>query len=115
MRAIAAALSLILGVGFIAIASIGVARLPDAFQRMHAATKAGGIGASLVVFGVVLADSSASPITGALVMLSCCSLRSHPSCWPGMLSVAVEAGNDRGDPLGCARRPAVDDSAAPSP
>jgi multicomponent Na+:H+ antiporter subunit G len=42
------------GVAFITIASIGVARLSDVFQRMHAATKAGGIGTSLVVLGVLV-------------------------------------------------------------
>ena len=38
IRAVVATLLLVAGVSFIAIASIGVARLPDAFQRMHAAT-----------------------------------------------------------------------------
>ena len=42
------------GVIFLVLAGIGVARLPDAFQRMHASTKAGTLGASLVVVGVAL-------------------------------------------------------------
>lgn len=34
------------------IAAVGVARLPDAFLRMHAATKAGVVGAGLILIGV---------------------------------------------------------------
>ena len=53
IRPIMATLLLAAGVAFIAVAGLGVARLPDVFQRMHAATKAGGIGTSLVVLGVL--------------------------------------------------------------
>ena len=47
---------LFLGVGlvFITLAGLGVARLRDAFQRMHASTKAGTLGASLTVIGASL-------------------------------------------------------------
>lgn len=49
------ALGLILfGMSFICIAAYGVARLPDVFQRMHAATKAGGIGTTALVLGVLV-------------------------------------------------------------
>ena len=34
------------------VAAVGVARLPDAFLRMHAATKAGVVGAGLILIGV---------------------------------------------------------------
>ena len=69
IRTALAALLLALGVAFIAVAAIGVARLPDVFQRMHAATKAGGIGVSLVLLGVLVAGGVAGPITGALTIL----------------------------------------------
>ena len=69
IRAAAATVLLALGVGFITVASIGVARLPDVFQRMHAATKAGSIGASLVVLGVLVAGGVARPLTGVLTIL----------------------------------------------
>ncbi len=46
-----AALLLVLGAGIALIAAIGVARLPDAFLRMHAATKAGVVGAGLLLLG----------------------------------------------------------------
>ena len=69
IRTIMAMLLLVVGVAFIVIASIGVARLPDVFQRMHASTKAGGIGTSLVVLGVMVAGGIARPATGVLTIL----------------------------------------------
>lgn len=42
------------GIVFLVLAGVGVARLPDAFQRMHASTKAGTLGASFVVVGAAL-------------------------------------------------------------
>jgi multicomponent Na+:H+ antiporter subunit G len=69
IRPVVAAVLLAAGVAFIAIAGVGVARLPDVFQRMHAATKAGGIGTSLVVLGVLVAGGVARPVTGVLTIL----------------------------------------------
>ena len=62
IRTIMAMLLLVVGVAFIVIASIGVARLPDVFQRMHASTKAGGIGTSLVVIGVIFTRKEQPPV-----------------------------------------------------
>ncbi len=59
---------LVIGVMFVTIAAVGVARLPDVFQRMHAATKAGGIGVSLVVGGALVAGTS-KPLTGVLTIV----------------------------------------------
>lgn len=42
------------GVVFLFAAALGVLRFPDALQRMHAATKAGTVGAGLTVIGAVL-------------------------------------------------------------
>ena len=69
IRTIMAMLLLVVGVTFIVIASIGVARLPDVFQRMHASTKAGGIGTTLVVLGVMVAGGIARPSTGVMTIL----------------------------------------------
>ena len=47
------------GCAFFVAGSIGMLRLPDAFARLHAATKADNVGLGLVVFGLLLqADSS---------------------------------------------------------
>jgi multicomponent Na+:H+ antiporter subunit G len=102
IRAAVATLLLAAGVGFILIASIGVARLPDVFQRMHAATKAGGIGASLVVLGVLVAGGVAGPLTGALTivfMLLSLSVTSQLLARAAYLSGAPVEGLERGDPL----------------
>jgi multicomponent Na+:H+ antiporter subunit G len=102
MRPVIAALLLALGVAFISIAALGVARLPDVFQRMHAATKAGGIGASLVVLGVLVAGGVARPLTGGLTivfMLLTLSVASQLLARAAYMSGAPVQGLDRGDPL----------------
>ena len=102
MRAVIAAVLLAGGTAFITIASIGVARLPDVFQRMHAATKAGGIGASLVVLGVLVAGGVARPLTGALTilfMLLTLSVASQLLARAAYVSGAPIEGLERGDPL----------------
>jgi len=45
---------LLLGGFFALIAAIGVLRLPDVLTRMHASTKAGVLGSSLILIGVAL-------------------------------------------------------------
>lgn len=102
IRLVFAMLLLASGVAFITIASIGVARLPDVFQRMHAATKAGGIGTSLVVLGVLVAGGVARPLTGVLTivfMLLSLSVASQLLARAAYLSGAPLEGIDRGDPL----------------
>jgi monovalent cation/proton antiporter MnhG/PhaG subunit len=51
MSEIVAAVLLVAGSLIVLIAAIGVARFPDVFLRMHAATKAGVIGAGLCILG----------------------------------------------------------------
>jgi multicomponent Na+:H+ antiporter subunit G len=102
IRVVVAALLLAGGVAFIGIASFGVARLPDVFQRMHAATKAGGIGATLVVLGVLVAGGVARPLTGVLTilfMLLSLSVASQLLARAAYVSGAPMEGLDRGDPL----------------
>jgi multicomponent Na+:H+ antiporter subunit G len=112
MRDVVAAVMLVVGVAFISIASLGVARLPDVFQRMHAATKAGGIGTSLVVLGVLVAGGWVRPLTGVLTilfMLLTLSVASQLLARAAYLSGAPIGGLDRGDPLeGILDRSAVD-------
>ena len=102
MRPIVATVLLAAGVAFIAIAGLGVARLPDVFQRMHAATKAGGIGVSLVVLGVLVAGGVTRPLTGVLTilfMLLTMSVASQLLARAAYMSGAVLHGLDREDPL----------------
>ena len=116
IRSIVALLLLATGVAFITVASLGVARLPDVFQRMHAATKAGGIGTSLVVLGVLVAGGVARPLTGVLTivfMLVTLSVASQLLARAAYLSGAPLEGIERGDPLATVldrnRLPPVDD------
>lgn len=59
MSALVALAFKIVGVGFLIVAAVGVVRFTDAFQRMHAATKAGTLGAGLVVVGTIISHGSA--------------------------------------------------------
>jgi multicomponent Na+:H+ antiporter subunit G len=102
IRPVAAAVLLAAGVAFIAIAGVGVARLPDVFQRMHAATKAGGIGVSLVVLGVLVAGGVARPISGVLTilfMLLTLSVSSQLLARAAYMSGAATRGLHGDDPL----------------
>jgi multicomponent Na+:H+ antiporter subunit G len=62
------AVLLILGAAFILIAAIGVVRLPDVFMRMHAATKAGTLGAALVLLAAALYFATLAVTVKALVV-----------------------------------------------
>ena len=101
MRPILATVLMTAGVAFIAIASLGVARLPDVFQRMHAATKAGGIGTCLVLLGVIV--TGGVPLLAAkltiVFMLLTLSVASQLLARAAYLSGATLRGLDRDDPL----------------
>jgi monovalent cation/proton antiporter MnhG/PhaG subunit len=65
-----AALLLVGGAAVVALAALGVARLPDPFSRMHAAAKAGVAGAGLVLLGSGLAFGTAGAILTALAAVA---------------------------------------------
>jgi multicomponent Na+:H+ antiporter subunit G len=52
MIEILAGIFLVLGAAFMLIAALGVWRMPDLLTRMHATTKAGALGAGLMLVGV---------------------------------------------------------------
>ena len=60
MTEIAAGILVLTGAAFSLIASIGLIRMPDIFTRMHASTKAGVLGSSLILVaaGVVIGDGA---------------------------------------------------------
>ena len=73
---------LILGGGLVvAIAGLGLVRLPDPFTRMHAATKAGVLGAGMVMFGVGLSLGTIPAVitagAGVLFLLFTSPIASH--------------------------------------
>ena len=65
LREILAAILLVGGASVVALAALGIARLPDPFSRMHAAAKAGVAGAGLLLLGAGLAFGTAAAILTA--------------------------------------------------
>ena len=69
---IIAASVLLLGAGFALIAAIGLLRMQDVFMRMHASTKAGTLGAGLIMLGAAIGFDSgwaAARALGAMIFL----------------------------------------------
>ena len=64
-----AALLIILGCLFCLIAAIGMVRLPDTLIRMHAATKAGTLGAGLILAAVAIQFAEMGTVLKALLTL----------------------------------------------
>lgn len=69
MTALLALIFKISGVGFLFVAAIGVIRFTDSFQRMHAATKAGTLGASLVILGSIISPATDGVTTIGLLTI----------------------------------------------
>lgn len=76
-----AAASLLAGGIVIALAALGVVRFPDPFTRMHAATKAGVVGAGLILLGAGLALGTVAAVltglAGVLFLVATTPLASH--------------------------------------
>ncbi len=59
---ILAALAIVAGAGFFMAGTIGLVRFPDLFCRLHALTKADGLGLALICLGAALLAGSAGEI-----------------------------------------------------
>lgn len=57
---------LLTGSLFVLVAAVGVLRLPDLLMRMHAATKAGTLGAGLLLIAVAVSIPESSVVARAL-------------------------------------------------
>lgn len=64
-----ASILLITGALFVLIAAVGVLRLPDLLMRMHAATKAGTLGAGLLLGAVMVAVPETSVVVRAAAVI----------------------------------------------
>lgn len=62
-----AALLVLAGAVFSLIAAIGVLRLPDLYTRLHAASKAGAIGAGLIFLAVAVTSFDAAVVLRCLL------------------------------------------------
>jgi len=47
-------ITMIIGVFFLLVGTVGLIRLPDVFSRMHATTKSDTLGLGLVLFGLII-------------------------------------------------------------
>ena len=75
------ALFLLAGSAFVLIAAIGIVRLPDLLTRMHASTKAGTLGALLVLVGlaahVATGDVVSKAVAASLFLLLTAPIAAH--------------------------------------
>lgn len=62
-----AALLMVVGAVFSLLAAVGVLRLPDLYTRMHAASKAGVVGAGLILLSLALASGDGAVILRAIL------------------------------------------------
>jgi multicomponent Na+:H+ antiporter subunit G len=62
-------LLLLVGALFVLVAALGIVRLPDLLMRMHAATKAGTLGAGLLLVAVAVALPDTSVVARALAAI----------------------------------------------
>ena len=72
---------ILIGGAFALIAGIGLVRLPDLYVRMHAATKAGTLGAGLVLVALALGSQqlevAARAIAGLVFLLFTAPIAAH--------------------------------------
>ncbi|MFO7639789.1 MAG: monovalent cation/H(+) antiporter subunit G [Candidatus Competibacteraceae bacterium] len=64
-----AGLLLLVGALFMFIAALGLVRMPDLMTRMHATTKAGVLGAGLMLLGVAVYFSEADVLARAVAII----------------------------------------------
>lgn len=57
------------GAFFVLVSALGAVRMPDLFMRMHAATKAGTLGAGLVLASAVVVFATTAVTTKAVLVL----------------------------------------------
>jgi len=81
MIEVLAAILILIGSLFSLIAAIGVIRLPDVLTRMHASTKAGTLGATLILIAAAImfgdTSSTAKVIVAILFLLLTAPIAAH--------------------------------------
>ncbi|MEM6711129.1 MAG: monovalent cation/H(+) antiporter subunit G [Pseudomonadota bacterium] len=92
-----------LGVAFLILASVGLIRFDDPLQRMHAATKAGTLGAGLVLIGTMVSKGTGDvTLTGGLTLvflLLTVPVAGHLLARAAYMSGAQLVGVGKDDPL----------------
>lgn len=70
MSALIVAVLMVLGGALMLLAAVGVARLPDVFMRMQAATKASALGAGLMVLAVAIFFGDLGTVMRAVLVIA---------------------------------------------
>jgi len=60
---------LLVGALFVLVAALGLVRLPDLLMRMHAATKAGTLGAGLLLIAIAVSNPETSVVARAVATI----------------------------------------------
>lgn len=68
---------LLLGASLMLLAAVGVVRLPDLPSRMHATTKSGALGTSVIMLAVILAYTETS-VTAKAIAIICFIILTSP-------------------------------------
>ncbi|HRP65764.1 MAG TPA: monovalent cation/H(+) antiporter subunit G [Thauera sp.] len=105
------------------VGAIGVLRLPDSYTRMHAASKAGALGAALILGGVAAASSGAFALAAMfalVIVLATAPLAAHAmgraahrsGLTPRTGALGDEMARDRDEELAKRQRPATPGAAS---
>lgn len=86
-----AALLLVFGLGFLLLGSIGIARFPDFFTRLHPTGKAETLGASLVVLSLAVREGWAL-VTLKVLLVQLFFFFGNPAAAHAMGRAALRAG-----------------------
>lgn len=70
MTGIVAGILLLLGSAFVLVSALGLLRMPDFYMRMHAATKAGTLGAGFMLVAAAVFFGSLGVVVKALAVIA---------------------------------------------
>lgn len=78
---IPSALLMVVGAAFCAVAALGILRFPDVYTRLHAASKAGPLGAGLILLAVATSSAdwtiAARCVLGLLFLIATSPVSAH--------------------------------------
>ena len=66
MIEIISGIAIVVGAGFCLVAALGILRFPDVYTRMHSASKAGTLGAGVMLLAIAIASGASDVITRAV-------------------------------------------------
>lgn len=94
LHVIIAGILLIIGAFFVLAAGVGLLRLPDLYSRSHAASKAGSVGAAILLIALAITSEDTSTTMRALAAIVFFLLTA-----PVSAHLLVKASHDAGFPL----------------